>query len=148
MHAIVQISFVQDAIQKTVSIVIGSSWFRPRLPDGHAQICLPFLSTATKTMPATPVDGSPVTLSSDCWTAFCAFAFMMMFLNEGRKTSAVWTIPSYNFTDLKVESWPILDIRLGWGGRSQGTPTRLRATLALSICIHAEKHTSRLGQRA
>ena len=90
-QAIVAKSFVHDAIQKTVSIVIGPRLFRPVLPEALAAICLPSLSMATKTIPATPVDLSPVTPSSDFCTA--SWAFSLTILN-GRYSSEDYDWPS------------------------------------------------------
>lgn len=51
MQQIVVMSFVQDAIQNTISVVIGSCKSRPRFPDAWVKIYFPDLSTTTVTMP-------------------------------------------------------------------------------------------------
>lgn len=51
MQQIVVMSFVQDAIQNTISVVIGSCKSRPRFPDAWVKISLPDLLTTTVTMP-------------------------------------------------------------------------------------------------
>ena len=56
------IILVQDAIQKMVSIVMGSSWPEPVLPEAFSKMMSPSLLTAAKTTPGAP-SGSDVSLS-------------------------------------------------------------------------------------
>lgn len=85
IQAIPTTIFVQDAIQKILSSVMGSELPYPRFPPEYANFSLPSFPTTTIVVPGRPFSWSAQAASIFCWSVLTVEAENVPIVDEERK---------------------------------------------------------------